>query len=465
MKGENKLIKHKIFLLIGDVFLLYFCFFISLKVRRGIFFEHPNIDHLVLGFSGAFLIWLTILYILDFYEKPHGKNLEFFQKLSLFVISGISSSVILFYILDIFSVITPKTLLLLNILFFALFFTGWRNLAEKLFKSSFKKKAVFIGFNPELPELIKTLNDSFYYGYKTISCFSENNDDLTALQKISQLTEKAPATNINELCQIIKQEKVQLIVIAEDIYLKNDLIKFLFLNLPLNKLSYLNFVNFYEYITRKVPLASINEFWFLKNLAKNKKKFYEISKRGFDVLLAFVGLIPFLILFPFIALSIKLTSAGPIFYREPRPGEGNKIFNTWKFRTMTHDLSSHKSLTIKNDNRITKAGSFLRKFHLDELPQLINILIGEISFVGPRAIPLKSAQEITKTIPFYVQRQLVKPGLTGWAQINAPYFDSHQKEEYEKLQYDLYYIKHRSFVFDLGIILNTIKRILTAKGR
>jgi len=464
MAKENKLLKYKIFLLIGDISLLYLAFFLSLKLRYGVFLKYPFSKELFWYSTIAYVIWLGVLYILDFYENPRGENIDFFQKLSVFIIVGPLLPIILFYL---FPIVTPKTLLLLNIILFSIFFYGWRTLCDKLFKSSFKTRIAFVEFNPQLPELIQKLNRSFCYGYEATLCFNESNKgkNFNKLKEAAKFTKIGLITDINRLKKLIEQKKIQSLVVASNLHVKESLAKALFLNLPFDRLNFIAFPVFYEYITKKIPLESINELWFLENLDKKERKLYKISKRGFDILLALIGFIPFLIILPFIALYIKLDSEGPVFYQQIRPGKGNTVFKIWKFRTMTQSSKPFEGLTKKNDKRITKTGLFLRKFHLDELPQLINILKGEMSFVGPRAIPLESAKKMSERIPFYIQRQMIKPGITGWAQINSPYFSSHIKEEYEKLQYDLYYIKNRSFIFDLGIILKTIKRILVGKGR
>jgi len=160
-------------------------------------------------------------------------------------------------------------------------------------------------------------------------------------------------------------------------------------------------------------------------------------------------------LFPFIALAIKIDSPGPIFYSQNRVGKDREIFTLYKFRTLKEAPNQDKEpWREKDESQITRVGKFLRKTHLDELPQLWSILKGDLSFVGPRPEWVKLAREFEKQIPFYFQRYLVRPGFTGWAQINYPPSTS-VEEAKEKFQYDLYYIKNRSFLLDLKIILKT----------
>jgi len=166
-----------------------------------------------------------------------------------------------------------------------------------------------------------------------------------------------------------------------------------------------------------------------------------------------------------IAIIIKLEGRGPIFYKQARIGHRGKLFTLTKFRTMRTDAeAAGAQWTVQDDNRITKVGRFLRKTRLDELPQLVNILKGEMSFVGPRAERPEFHELLIKEIPFYEKRYLVKPGLTGWAQINYTYGSSVEDTK-EKLAYDFYYLKNRSLVFDIGITLKTANIVLSGLGR
>ena len=226
------------------------------------------------------------------------------------------------------------------------------------------------------------------------------------------------------------------------------------------KLNFINFTDFYEALTKKVPLETINEFWLLENISKTERKIEEILKRGFDIVFSVIGLMFTFFLFPFIALAIKIDSPGPIFYTQKRVGKDRKIFTLYKFRTMKVSKNQDKKIWREKDPKeVTKVGKFLRKFYLDELPQFYNILKGDLSFVGPRPEWVRLAKIFEKEIPFYSLRYLVKPGLTGWAQIKYKPSTS-LAEAKEKFKYDLYYIKNRSFFFDLTIILKTIGLIL-----
>jgi lipopolysaccharide/colanic/teichoic acid biosynthesis glycosyltransferase len=197
-----------------------------------------------------------------------------------------------------------------------------------------------------------------------------------------------------------------------------------------------------------------------------KKMFVsQILKRGMDLSLASLGLIFLGLILPFVSLAIYLESPGPIFYTQKRVGKGGKIFKIIKFRTMHPGAENGQPVwTAPNDNRITKVGKFLRKTYLDELPQLINVLKGEMSLVGPRPERPEFVEILRKASPLYDQRHQVRPGMAGWALIHQGYVDS-VEESLVKLEYDLYYIQHQSLWFDLKILLRAFFQALSLKGR
>jgi len=188
------------------------------------------------------------------------------------------------------------------------------------------------------------------------------------------------------------------------------------------------------------------------------------AKRYLDIVASALGLVLSLPVCLITALAIKLESPGPVFYRQERVGEDGKIFTLLKFRSMCSDAEKNGPVwaTLK-DQRVTRIGNVIRRLRLDEIPQMINVLKGEMSFVGPRPERPVFIQQLQKEIPYYSQRHVAKPGITGWAQIRYPYGAS-KEDALEKLKYDLYYIKHMSVLFDLTIILETIKIVLLRRG-
>jgi exopolysaccharide biosynthesis polyprenyl glycosylphosphotransferase len=224
----------------------------------------------------------------------------------------------------------------------------------------------------------------------------------------------------------------------------------------------------YEEIVGRVPIHHLESDWIIRSFTDQARVsgFYLLVKRIIDILGGLSGLLVFFILFPFTALAILIDSGLPIFYSQPRLGQGGKVFKIYKFRTMHRDAEMDGEIrpTEENDPRVTRVGNLLRKTHLDELPQFWNVLHGEMSLVGPRAERPELVKAFQRQVPFYRARLLAKPGLTGWAQINYGYVAT-VKDTEVKIEYDLYYIKHRSLAMDLNIILRTISTVLSRSGR
>jgi len=224
----------------------------------------------------------------------------------------------------------------------------------------------------------------------------------------------------------------------------------------------------YEEMAGRVPVHHLESDWMIRSFTDEMRvsRFYEFVKRLMDVLGGVIGLLFFGISFPFILIATWIDSGFPIFYAQSRLGQGGQVFKIYKYRTMHREAEAdgEARLALENDPRVTRVGNFLRQTRLDELPQFWNILNGEMSLVGPRAERPELVAEFQKQIPFYRARLLVKPGLTGWAQINYGYV-ANVKETVVKLEYDLYYIKHRSLIMDIMIVLRTLGTVMSRKGR
>jgi len=224
--------------------------------------------------------------------------------------------------------------------------------------------------------------------------------------------------------------------------------------------------SFYEEQWRHVPTFSIDPFWPLQTgFQLSRTSPYHYLKRIFDVIASLVGLLLLWPLLLAIALLIRVMSGSPVIFKQRRVGRDDHLFTMYKFRTMEESNGSTDEIyTRKNDPRVSGLGRWLRKMRFDELPQLWNVLKGELSLIGPRAEWVECADRYRKKIPFYHFRHLAKPGITGWAQVNYPYGES-DEDAVEKLKYDLYYIRHYSLTLDAMIVLKTIHTILFGKGR
>ncbi len=434
----------------GDALVLYLALWLSLNIRYNFYVSSHLWQQHLYSFAILYLFWIVIFYISNLYDLNVARNDEYFYSILFRVLAVITAFSAIFFYLNPYFSIAPKLNLFLNLAIFAVFFVIWRQGFNYLIKTpSLQTNVLILGKNKETEELIKYLKKNPQLGY-----YPKKNLDQQEVRLIFDLIET------------LVKDNVQTVVTSLDSRKDGALVKNLYQCLPL-KIVLIDLSTFYERIIGKIPISAIEEMWFLENLMKSDKSFYETAKRGVDLLYAIaLGLltVPF---FPLIALIIKLDSLGPVFYRQSRVGQDSKIFTLIKFRSMIQDAEKNGAQwTIENDDRITRIGSFLRKTRIDELPQLWNILTGDMSFIGPRPERPEIAfgKNLPDQIPFYQIRHLIKPGLTGWAQINYHYGSSIQ-DAFEKLQYDLYYLKNRSFSLDLAIMLKTIKIVLSREGR
>jgi sugar transferase (PEP-CTERM system associated) len=238
------------------------------------------------------------------------------------------------------------------------------------------------------------------------------------------------------------------------------------LNMKLNDgVRFDHLASLYEEYTGKIAIENLRPSWLIFSEGFRRRRALEATKRGIDIVLAFIGLVVALPAMALVALAMKLLSPGPVFYHQDRVGKDGKIFTIYKFRSMRTDAEAGTGAvwSTVGDPRVTPFGRFLRRTRLDELPQLWNVLRGDMSTVGPRPERPEFVTDLTKEIPFYGQRHAVRPGVTGWAQVRHNYASS-VADSLEKLQYDLFYIKHVSIAFDMFIVLETIKTVLVRRG-
>lgn len=312
-----------------------------------------------------------------------------------------------------------------------------------------KERVVFVGENDYTEDLLESVKKDGQYVFVT----SLNNTDMKTLGK--------------EILELYNTKKFDVLVDFTDKLLRDPKITEKLLQYKLEGLQYYNYLEFYETYENKLPISHLSPKWFLENTGFEiyHNNFNLKAKRLLDLLFALlIGIFaaPVIVL---AAIIVKLESKGPIFFIQERIGEGNKKFNIVKFRSMTTDAEKDgPQWASKNDNRVTKFGKIMRATRIDELPQLWNVLRGEMSFVGPRPEREYFIQQLEKEIPYYNLRHTVKPGLTGWAQVMYPYGAS-VEDAYRKLQYDLYYIKHHSIPFDVKVLLKTVTIVIFGKGR
>ncbi len=230
-------------------------------------------------------------------------------------------------------------------------------------------------------------------------------------------------------------------------------------------LDIVDVLRFYEQLTGKLLIENIQPSWFIYSNGFRVSMFMRCYKRVFDILFSLVGIVVAAPLWPLVALMVKFDSPGPVIFSQKRVGAQEKSFYVYKFRTMRCDAEKETGAVWaqQDDPRITRVGKFLRKSRLDEIPQLFNVLKGDMSFIGPRPERPEFVDTLSEKIPYYSNRHFMKPGVTGWAQVCYPYGSS-EEDALEKLRYDLYYIKNYSLLLDFLIIFETIKVVLFGRG-
>jgi exopolysaccharide biosynthesis polyprenyl glycosylphosphotransferase len=439
----------KIFFLLGDILVLHLSLAITLFIRYrlidGIEGISPYWRLHWLYFVGVFIIFLIIFYINNLYSLREMSSAKLFAKKTLrSVIAACILSALYFYLYPRID-IAPKTNLIIFALSSLTAFLVWRRLAYWLLSSkNWQNKLVILGYDDKIEALVAQLKDRPGLGYQSVIIFKDPSDLIDRQEEL-------------------KKSNIRLVVLNDNIEMNQEL-QTILLKMLEYKISFLSYPDFYEQINAKIPVETIKSDWFLDNLKEGEKNYFDTFKNLSDRVMATIFFIISLIFWPLLALIIKLESKGPVIFKQTRTGKNGKQFKLYKFRSMRVD-NNDGGMTIANDQRITKLGKFLRSSRLDEIPQLINILKGNMSFIGPRPERPELIADLSKLIPFYNTRLIIKPGLTGWDQISGEYHSPSPEDTMTKLQNDLYYIKHRSLYLDITIILKTIATVLARRGR
>jgi len=448
------------FLLLIDIILLIISLRTALILR---YLSIPNNEiwqQNLKFFIPVFVLWILIFYINSLYDfRKIINQSKLFEQSVKSVLIAFLISIIFFYIIQ-SPTINPKTILLIFSIIYYLLFLTWRLLFLLLNKKYLSTiNIAIIGYNEIILKTIQAIKKNKQLGYNIKFIVSERNN---VLVDIAENYDLAIVEDINQLSRAIKEHKINIVILEKDISQMKELQKTLFNLLPTG-ISYRNLIKFYEEISGQIPIEILNKGWFLENLDLANKKNYERIKRLYDLLIASVILLFTLPFWPIIVLIIKIESRGPIIFKQVRAGKDCQHFNFYKFRTM-YEENNNRKMTEKNDKRITKFGKLMRQTRIDEIPQLINVIKGDMAFVGPRPERPELIKELSKNIPFYGIRNLIKPGITGWDQISGEYHSASVRDTYKKLQYDLYYIKNRSIYLDISIFLKTIKTALSNEG-
>ncbi|MEK7390732.1 MAG: exopolysaccharide biosynthesis polyprenyl glycosylphosphotransferase [Patescibacteria group bacterium] len=439
-------------LFFGDVLVFFLSLWLMIFVR---FREAPDVsiflDH-VAPFSIIFVLWFAVFFIAGLYEK-HTLILK--NRIPAIILNAqlVNSglAVVFFYLVPYFG-ITPKTNLFIYIVISFGLILFWRIRGVSILSAHAREKAVLIGSGEEAKELKNEVNNNPRYGLYFVS--SINSGDIKNADFREEISRRILEENVHIVAADFKDNKVEPI-------LPN------FYNLIFSKVRFVDMYRIYEDIFDRVPMSLVKYNWFLENISVSTKKTYDFLKRLMDISVSFVAGLVSLVFYPFVFTAIKLEDRGPIFITQERIGKNNKIIKVVKFRSMTTNDQGEYSQDIAKNNKITRVGNYLRKFRIDELPQLWNVLKGDLSLIGPRPELPALASHYEKEIPYYNIRHLIKPGLSGWAQLyqrKPPKGMVDLDETRLKLSYDLYYLKNCSLMLDLKIALKTIKTLLSSNG-
>lgn len=435
--------REPLILFIFDALVFWSSLWLALTLRH---FEFPSLEFLSLHlkpFFILFVIWILIFYIAGLYDK-HTKivkgNLPSIL-LHTQIVAGIIA-LTCFYFFVSFFLITPKTILILFVAISFLLFYVIRVVIFPKISLVKKQRALVIGNSDILEKLGKEINAHNYYPFYFVAKIDPNSIDSTEEFK-------------KKCLEIINNENIELII--DDI--SNNKLSDFFYELVLQNIYFIKATQLYEYVFQKISLQLISHDWFIRYLSQKNKIFFDVFKRIMDIMISIFGLICTIILFPFIAIAIKIGDpTGTIFISQKRLSRNKKMITIYKFRTMIHN---ENGVWIgESKNKITRVGKILRKSSIDELPQFWNILKGDMSLVGPRPDITGLSERLASEIPYYSARYVIKPGLSGWAQIQQKIVPNNIEDNKDRLAYDLYYIKNRSILLDIKIILKTIKALI-----
>jgi len=446
MKIQSK--KEPIVLLLGDIIAFFIALWVMLLIRYQTIPEQEFFLNHVIPFSVLFSVWVLSFFVAGLYEKH---TLVVKQNLPQIILNvqtvNIIIAVLFFYFVPYFG-ITPKTnLFLYLIISWGLVFL-WRVIIVPRIISKKKHNALLIATGQEMQELYEEINQNNRYPLSFVKVV-----DLSLVQNID--FEK-------DIESLIREHEIAVVVVDLNNPKITPVLQNLY-SLIFLKVQCIDMYKIYEDIFDREPLSLLNYSWFIENISLARKTIYDGVKRIVDIVCATLFFIPSLALYPFVFLAIKLEDGGPLFIVQERVGERGKKIKLIKLRSMN---TNDRGVWVKEkDDRITRVGKILRKTRIDETPQLLNVIKGDLSLVGPRPDIYDNAVFLEKEIPYYSIRTLVKPGLSGWAQIMQKLPPQSLEETKIRLVYDLYYVKNHSFMLDLKIMLRTAQVLLSRTGK
>jgi len=457
-------IRNLVFFLLESIiifFSIYLTILICYRVDLHIHYYRLNIWVRV---SIVTFVLQVVLYYCSLYEfKYRFEPIDLFLRIIQAIgITCIILSAIYFWFP---SLILNQVVFFGGIVLLLFFLVSWRLIYIYLCQTGLWNEDIVLIIDGELGlNIINEIKDSLDSGYNVKYIFLTSNSKLNkdCFYDLS-FSDGQIYNNMNKLCNIALDNKIKKIIVALE-EMRGVLPINALLECRTKGIAIIDGVSFYESLCGKVLVTKVIPSWLIFSEGFSRVKLKLITKRQLDIIWSLLGLAILFPVFIFIAILIKLTSKGPVFFSQIRMGQWERPYKMYKFRTMRQDAESDGiKWAQKNDPRVTSVGKLLRMFRLDETPQFWNVLKGNMSFVGPRPERPEFVQQLKKKIPYYGERHCLKPGITGWAQVNYPYGAS-EEDALKKLEYDLFYVKNMTILFDIYIILKTVKTVFAGQG-
>ncbi len=439
-------------LLVGDLLIFALSLWVTLTLR---YLKPASAElfttHLI-PFSGLFAVWIGMFFLAGLY----GRHTRLFRsRLAATIlytqVLNVGLTALFFFFVPIFG-LAPKTILVFYLVVSFIGVFAWRVAVFPHLRSTRRLKGVLIASGPDAKALTAEVAGDARYAF--------------SFEYIIDTKEMPSHEVIQHACRVAEEDDVSFVVVDLSDRAVSAALPIIY-DAAFHKRHFalLDAVELYQEVFEREPLSLINYEWVLGNVSASRV--YDSMKRGIDILAALcIGFVS-LIFYPFVILAIKLDDGGPVFVKLPRVGRYQTQIDIVKFRSMTGNDAGDYGASGKSRLKVTRVGRWIRAFRIDELPQVWNVLRGELSLVGPRPETPALAAQYNARIPYYNARYLIAPGLMGWAQLRHDQHPHHGiavEETKEKLSYDLYYLKHRSLFLDLFIMLQTVRVILTARG-
>lgn len=433
------------------IFFVGYVFGVVVRLGFDTVFEH---DWLVLkALSMVVVIQACLFYngLYDFRSVVPARTL-FVRVVASMILANVILALLYYVVPGLF---VGRGVALLAVLFNLLVFTAWRALLGRVMASRPLRRVLVLGAGELARELVRLLEERARLGYRLVGCLAGPSEE----------GRDAPGVigTYDQLAEIARRHRPDLVVVAMSDR-RGQLPVSELLDLKFAGAEVIDGVNLYEQFTEKLYIRELKPSWMIFGDGFRRSDVRKVTKRILDVVVAAIGLVVAAVPMLITAILVKLTSPGPAIYAQERVGEFGRVFTIYKFRSMRLDSEKDgPKLATRDDPRVTRFGRFIRKTRLDELPQLFNVLRGDMSLVGPRPERPLFHIKLQREIPFFRQRLFVKPGVTGLAQVKFRYAET-DDDMIEKLQYDLAYIKNMGLLYDLQIILETVKVMLFRRG-